>query len=90
MHTWCPPSRVEYGSRALSSSALSLVRELFFQFSIFARETRPRHLPVPNHGHLMEESHVSPCVLGSYTSPIPRKLLGSGLKGTATGVAKPC
>jgi len=39
---------------------------------------------------LMEESRVNPCVTGSYTSPIPHELLGSGLKGTATGVPKHC
>jgi len=40
MHTWCRPSRLEYGSRALSRLAKQLRAELFFQFSIFARETR--------------------------------------------------
>jgi len=39
MHTWCRPSRLEYGSRALSRFAKQLRAELFFQFSIFARET---------------------------------------------------
>jgi len=39
MHTWCRPSRLEYGSRALSRLAKQLRAELFFQFSIFARET---------------------------------------------------
>ena len=40
MHTWCQPSWLEYGSRALSRLANQPRAELFFQFSIFARETR--------------------------------------------------
>ena len=41
MHTWCRPSRLEYGSRAMSRLAKQLLAKLFFQFSIFARETPP-------------------------------------------------
>jgi len=39
MYKWCQPSRLQYGSRATKSRANGLVRELFFQFGIFARET---------------------------------------------------
>jgi len=40
MYKWCQPSRLQYGSRAPDLEGTGLVRELFFQFGIFARETR--------------------------------------------------
>ena len=38
----------------------------------------------------MGESRVTPCVPGSYTSPIPHELQGWGLKEIATGVPMYC
>jgi len=39
MYKWCQPSRLQYGSRAPDLEGTGRVRELFFQFGIFARET---------------------------------------------------
>ena len=41
MHTWCPPVRVGYGSRASGRLASGISSEHFFNIRHFARETTP-------------------------------------------------
>ena len=44
MHTWCPPVRVGYGSRASGLLANLVSSEHFFSIRHFARETSTRLL----------------------------------------------
>ena len=73
MYKWCQPSRLQYGSRAPDHEGTGLVRELFFQFGIFARETPPSAFK-----QYKIQGNASNLVQSHFESP-PLKELESGI-----------